>query len=117
MLYIWQPASFASAGDGQWKSRQFPQPFARPRVPIDGASPIRSFSWVVSSVVCDMKPAATFSSASPGRDKTPLVSVIICAYNPDYLAKAIARVIGSTYANVEIIVSSNLNSGDSIDFG
>ena len=45
------------------------------------------------------------------RDQAPLVSVIICTYNrPDYLAKAIASVVGGTYTNVEIIVSSNLDS-------
>ena len=53
------------------------------------------------------------SIASSGRDETPLVSVIICTYNrPDYLAKAIASVVGGTYVNVEIIVSSNLDSED-----
>src|SRR5260370_16778940 len=45
--------------------------------------------------------------------ETPLVSVIICTYNrPDYLAKAIASVADGTYANVEIIVSSNVDSAE-----
>jgi glycosyltransferase involved in cell wall biosynthesis len=45
--------------------------------------------------------------------ETPLVSVIICTYNrPDYLAKAIASVADGTYPNVEIIVSSNVDSAD-----
>ena len=53
----------------------------------------------------------TLSSPTNSSDKPPLVSVIICTYDrPDYLAKAIASAIAGTYANVEIIVSSNLNS-------
>jgi len=66
---------------------------------------------LLGGLVYDVKQAVTLSSASSVRDKTPLVSVIICTYNrPDYLAKAIASVVGGTYANVEIIVSSNLDS-------
>ena len=42
-----------------------------------------------------------------------MVSVIICTYNrPAYLAKAIASVVAGTYTNVEVIVSSNLDSPD-----
>jgi len=53
------------------------------------------------------------SVVHPSNDKTPLVSVVICTYNrPDYLAKAIASVIGGTYSNVEIIVSANVDSAD-----
>ena len=68
---------------------------------------------MVSSVVSDVKQAVTLFSASFDRDKTALVSVIICTYNrPDYLSKAIDSVVGGTYTNVETIVSSNLDSAE-----
>jgi glycosyltransferase involved in cell wall biosynthesis len=72
------------------------------------------------SVISDVKQVVPLFSASSDRDKTssngdktPLVSVIICTYNrPDYLSKAISSVVGGTYANVEIIVSSNLDTAE-----